>query len=260
MLPKTAAAALLSLGLVACAGNDTSLEDVNPRDDTSDRLFDYVFETSPSDFVELAETTYEGVASALESEGENGRVVVVESPLLVLDTRRTGTVAVKVETIGYIDWFLDDLRFLVYYEDKSDANDPWKPFVAEGVANGADGPIPVQTNNFESIEFSAEEDALTVFSSTYPDGLPINRVGLAERNTRLAIFVVPAATWGDITGDYDFKLTATCDGVACAPKGDPEVEPDNPDDPEDKPDDSEERNPDERLPNMPKGPHKDILL
>lgn len=215
---RTALATGLLAALVGCATDPGSDLDYSDADDT---LADFAYSRSVTKVVQMNDVTVEGLITV--ADGERGGLLV-KAPVVVLGVPETGTMNVSIRGDSVIGFVSDDLEFVVLAQDDKGE---WNSLIT---ARGEDDGEPFAFSTFDSLSYDAGTGELTVFTRDIAfDGYHAKASDLPRR---IGIFAIPASTWGDLRGDYEFQIDADCNDQPCtAPARDIPGDPGMPSDP-----------------------------
>jgi len=196
---RTALATAVLAALAGCATDPGSDLDFSDADDT---LADFAYSRSITKVVQMNDVSVEELITV--EDGERGGLLV-KAPVVVLGAPETGTMDVSIRGDSVVGFISDDLEFVVLTQ--SDAGQWDKLLTARGVDHNGK---TLTLTTFDSFVYNAD---VGVFIAETDSGRI--RTEVAEFPDRLGIFAIPASTWGDLRGDYEFQIDADCNDQPC---------------------------------------------
>ena len=199
---KQLAIATALIAAVGCAGQgpDSELD----YSDVDDSLSEFSYARNITKIVQMDEVSADEIIDVTDN--ERGKGLVVSAPLFVLGAPEQGSMNISIRTDEVLGFVTNsDMQFILVSQDDAGG---WNELVG----------IPLRSENdeqriavaFDSIEFDAENGMLM---GEGDDGSV--SVAAPDFPSRVGVFPIPASTWGDIRGDYEFQLNAECGGEAC---------------------------------------------
>lgn len=206
-----------TLGLAACAGETIeqgpSIVLANSTDDDkSDAIWGKTLDTEIGDTITIDGTEHQGVTEVISATANRVRV---RSDLIVVPGGVDRIVEISADTEGFLTGMTTEVRFALMY--RLAGTEAWEPVEFSGTSRGIFGSQEITINFFDNVQIDTAREEL-IFSNgvTVSEAYTIPFTGAAGLDVEYGVYVFPIENWGDMTGQFDYVVTATCDGAPCA--------------------------------------------